>query len=53
MSEEQQSIALESDEDDKGSVSSDPNVLSFRDEKEFQAYLAANPTVKKNLYGDI
>ena len=57
MSEAQQNIALESDDESEDSKSNgksnDPNVISFRDQKEFEAYLAANPQTKKNLYGDI
>jgi len=40
MTEEQQDIALEEDKEEEGSNNTDPNILSFKDDREYQAYLA-------------
>lgn len=42
-------IALESDDEEKKGNSNDPNspIMSFQDERQLQAYLAANPTVEE------
>ena len=40
MTEEQQDIALEEEDKEEGSNNTDPNILSFKDDREYQAYLA-------------